>query len=67
MSGQHWGAAAASLKAPHNRQAWHGRRVQDTLQAWREDNPMMRKEVPAESPRVYVEALDGWRREIVEA
>ena len=28
---------------------------------------MMRKEVPAESPQAYVEALDGWRREIVEA
>ncbi|MGF7004672.1 DUF1801 domain-containing protein [Aminobacter sp. BE322] len=27
----------------------------------------MRKEVPAESPQAYVEALDGWRREIVEA
>lgn len=28
---------------------------------------MMRKEVPAESPQTYVEALDGWRRDIVEA
>ncbi|MDH4988615.1 DUF1801 domain-containing protein [Aminobacter anthyllidis] len=28
---------------------------------------MMRKEVPAESPRAYVEALSGWRRDIVEA
>lgn len=27
----------------------------------------MRKEVPAESPQAYVEALDGWSREIVEA
>ena len=27
----------------------------------------MRKEVPAESPEAYVEALSGWRRDIVEA
>jgi hypothetical protein len=27
----------------------------------------MRKEVPAESPHAYVEALDGWRRDIVAA
>ena len=29
--------------------------------------PMMRKEKPAESPQAYVDALDGWRREIVDA
>lgn len=28
---------------------------------------MMRKDVPAASPQAYVEALDGWRREVVEA
>ncbi|PWK72675.1 DUF1801 domain-containing protein [Aminobacter sp. AP02] len=28
---------------------------------------MMRKHVPAESPQAYVDALDGWRREIVKA
>ena len=28
---------------------------------------MMRKEKPAESPDAYVAALDGWRREIVDA
>lgn len=28
---------------------------------------MMRKEQPAESPEAYVAALDGWRRETVDA
>ncbi len=28
---------------------------------------MMRKEKPAESPEAYVAALDGWRRETVDA
>ena len=28
---------------------------------------MMRKQVPAANPAAYVEALDGWRRDIVEA
>lgn len=28
---------------------------------------MMRKEKPAESPKAYVAALDGWRRAVVDA
>jgi len=28
---------------------------------------MMRKEAPAESPEAYVEALGGWRRDVVDA
>lgn len=28
---------------------------------------MMRRQAPAESPEAYVEALSGWRRDIVEA